>query len=102
MKTIAIPVFGRRISPRLDCADTLLLFRTENGRVMQRQQLLLSMTSSLERAAMLKILGIDVLICGGLTKAMANRLRNGKLEIISWVSGEAEQILARYLAGEVI
>ena len=49
---------------------------------------------------MLKELHVDVLICGGVTKTMANKLESDELEVISWVSGDAEDVLGRYLSGE--
>ena len=100
MKTIAIPTFGCRVSPRLDCAESLLIFTTQNEKIEKREEIRLIKNSPLVSVAMLKELQVDVLICGGVTKSMANKLESDELEVISWVSGDAEDVLGRYLSGE--
>jgi len=60
MKTIAIPVFGNRISPRLDYTVSMQLITIENGSIMSRETIKLITHSSLEKINMLIGLHPDV------------------------------------------
>ena len=41
-----------------------------------------------------------MLICDGITEFCSNQLANTPIQVIPWVSGEVEEVLANYLAGE--
>jgi len=99
MNTIAITVFGTRVSSRLDCAEGVLLVTVEDGAVKKRDQVRLVQTNPLEKINTLLLLGIDVLICGGVPELYANKLRDSGVRVISWVRGEAEEVLSQFLAG---
>ena len=55
----------------------------------------------LEKVKVLIKLNPDVLICGGLTEFCQNRLKNTDIQIIPWVRGDIEEILAQYLEGKL-
>ncbi|NOX66859.1 MAG: hypothetical protein GXO85_13965, partial [Chlorobi bacterium] len=62
MKTIAIPVFGNRISPRLDYTESMQLITIESGSIRGRETVKLLTHSSLEKINMLIRLQPDVII----------------------------------------
>ena len=101
MYTIAISVFGARVSARLDSAEKILLFTVENGTIKNRERVNLIQTDPLRKINMIKNLLPDVLICGGLTEAYSNMLKKNKIKIIPWIRGDAEEVLSQYLAGKL-
>jgi predicted Fe-Mo cluster-binding NifX family protein len=101
MKTIAIPIFKSRVSVRLDCAEYIHLITLERGVVKNRETMRLITANSLEKIKVLIKLNPDVLICGGLTEFCQNRLKNTDIQIIPWVRGDIEEILAQYLEGKL-
>jgi predicted Fe-Mo cluster-binding NifX family protein len=101
MKTIAITVFGTRVSSRLDCTEGVLLVTIADCAVEKREQVRLVQTNPLEKINTLLQLGIDVLICGGVPEIYANKLRNSGVQVIPWVRGEAEEVLSQFLAGKL-
>ena len=101
MKTIAIPIFESRISVRLDCAEYIHLIKLERGVVKNRETMRLITANPLEKIKVLIKLNPDVLICGGLTEYCQNRLKNTDIQIIPWVRGNIEEILAQYLEGKL-
>lgn len=102
MKKLAIPVYGGRISNRLDCSENIMLVTVENGIVKERETIRLALTNSLERINTLIELGADVLICNGITKFYSNKLKDSNIRVIPWVCGDVEETLSRYLEDELI
>jgi len=96
-----IPVFDGRISPRLDCAQRFLLVETASGRVSGAREVVLGCRTPEEMAEKLLSLQVEALICGGLSTLYEERLRNTGLELITWVSGPVEAIIAAYCRGRL-
>jgi predicted Fe-Mo cluster-binding NifX family protein len=101
IQTIAIPVFGNRVSSRLDCSESVLLVTIEDGSVVRRQETRWTHVIPLEKIRLLVQEGVDVLICGGLTETCANMLHDTDIEVIPWVRGEIVQILFQFTEGKL-
>ncbi|MCP4716526.1 MAG: hypothetical protein GY868_15505 [Deltaproteobacteria bacterium] len=101
--TIAIPLFGTRISPRFDCAPTLLLVYTDKQKaaVKEQTELKLHAGDSLERIKQLTTAGVNMLICGGITTEERAILTTQHIKVIPWVTGEAEKALQVFLQGRL-
>lgn len=76
MKTIAITVFGTRVSSRLDCAESVLLVTVDNNTVKKRERVRPVQFNPLEKINMLIKLGVDAVICGGITEVCSNRFND--------------------------
>jgi len=98
---IAIPVFGARVSPRFDCAPNLLFFTVEDGKVLDRGEVVLSYLSPYQRLERVRELGIQALICGGIDGYSTHALQDHKVQVISWVAGEAEEAIKHFLKGDL-
>jgi predicted Fe-Mo cluster-binding NifX family protein len=98
-RKVAIPVFGSRVSSRLDCSESVLLLIIDDGTVLRRQETRWSHVNALEKIRLLVHEGVEVLICGGLTETCANMLHDTGIEVIPWVRGESEEVLTRYMHG---
>lgn len=99
IQKIAIPVFGNRVSSRLDCAESILLVSIEDGKIVRRQETQWTHVNPLAKIRMLVQEGVEVLICGGLTETCANMLHDTDIEVIPWVRGEVEQVLVQFTEG---
>ena len=102
MKTIAISVFGDRISSRLDSSENLMLVTVVDGKVKARELFLLREKDSLKKIEIIIQLKPDVLICGGLTNICESKLRSSNIKVCSWVQGNAEFILSLCLRNKFI
>jgi len=101
MKIIAIPLFGTRVSPRLDCAQNILLVITNNGVAERDETVRILPTNPIEKIRMLNQLGVEIIICGGLTKFYRRMIEKYGISLISNVYGEASEILSQYLKGKL-
>lgn len=96
---VAIPVFGNRVSSRLDCSESILLVSIEDGTIVRRQETRWTHVNPLEKIRLLAQEGVGVLICGGLTETCANMLHDTGIEVIPWVRGEVEVVLFQFMKG---
>lgn len=98
---IAIPVFDNRISARLDCTQNVMLVSIENGVVKERERIRLVEANPLEKMKTLIEVGVQVVICGGITDVCINKLKDNGVKVIPWIRGEAEEVLKQYLEGKL-
>lgn len=102
MKRIAIPVYENRISNRLDCSENINLYTIENDKIDSVKNVILAQKSATAKLNMLLDLGIDVLICNGITEFYYRKLSKSNIKVIPWVSGEVEEVIDQYLKGMFI
>lgn len=96
---IAMPVWEGRISPLFDVARQLLIVDVEEGREMSRLEISLEEGWPPNRVSQLAESAVEVLICGGISRSLADSLRSAGITVVSQIKGESEQILAAFLNG---
>lgn len=101
MKRIAIPVFGDRISNRIDCCEEFMLFTVEKRKIRKTEILCIRQMDPLSRLNRLLDLRVDVLICNGITEFYLHKLGFSEMIIIPWISGKIQDVLKRYLSGNL-
>ena len=97
MELILIPVFGDRISPRLDFAQSMQLIKIEKQKIASRETIKIITQNRLDRINKIINLSPDVIICDGLTEMCKSELQKADITVIPWVHGEIEKILKMYL-----
>jgi len=100
---IAIPVFGSRISPRLDRAKKILLIKIEekDRKVLSFKEKEFQTFGNGENRDFYISNEIDMVICGGLSIEMQAFLVKHKIRVISWVTGEAQKALGLFIEGKL-
>jgi len=98
---IAIPVSFGRVSTAFDFARHLLVIEYEGGKEVRRSEIILEEEVPLNRARRLEAAGVGVLICGAISRPTAGRLASSGIDIIAFVSGSIEEVLAAYFTGEL-
>jgi predicted Fe-Mo cluster-binding NifX family protein len=99
---LAIPVWNDRVSPVFDTASCLMLLDLAEG-VEQGRRLVEVVEASFptQRAKRLAELGVNVLICGAISRPLATCLAVAGIVLIPWVAGPVEDVLRAYLAGRL-
>jgi predicted Fe-Mo cluster-binding NifX family protein len=95
---LAIPVWNDRVSPVFDTAGRVLLLDLADGIEQARQ--LVEVAQALfptERVKRLAELGVNVLVCGAISRPLAGCLSTAGIILIPWVSGALEEVLRAYL-----
>ena len=98
---VVIPVYGSRISPRLDCANHIQIIWVEGGKIQKSESVQYVSNNSLDKFNMLLRLKPSVLICDGITNIYKNILEEKDIKVIPWVTGEKDEVLSKYLSGQL-
>jgi len=98
---IAMPIYRDNVSNVLDFARRLLLVDIENAKVVNRSEVALESQSLPQRAGNLKNLGVDVLICGAISQALANMVTASGIQVLPYVNGRVNDVLEAYLTGQL-
>jgi predicted Fe-Mo cluster-binding NifX family protein len=98
---IAIPVWDNCVSSAFDFANRLLLVDLQNGSESNRTEISLSNESIPQKANKLKSLGVEVLICGAISRALACQVTASGIEVLPYVLGPVDEILKAYLTNQL-
>jgi predicted Fe-Mo cluster-binding NifX family protein len=98
---VAFSVSGKEIAVTFDFARRLLAVKCENGREIQRMVAVLDRVALVNRVKLLTNLGVEVLICGAISRPSAAMLTAAGIRIIPLVSGPVEEVLAAFLNDQV-
>jgi predicted Fe-Mo cluster-binding NifX family protein len=98
---IAIAHWQDRISPVFDVSDRLLLIDIENGRELKRKDNVLRCRGPFERAREVHRLGVQVLLCGAVSRPMETALTRSGVRVIGFICGDFENVLSAYIKGRL-
>ena len=98
---VALPIWQGQISSVFDFAHNLLLIELERGEEKGRQEVLLGDKSGPERVATLRQLDVGVLICGAISRPLAEMVAGSGIQVLPFVTGSTEQIMSAYLTGQL-
>ncbi len=98
---VAIPVWEGGLSPVFDVAGRLLIVEVRDGREVLRYEAPFPEEGLLRRASHLVELRVDVLVCGAISRDLEALLRVQRIQVIPWVTGDPERVLAAFCAGEL-
>ncbi|MCH5373187.1 MAG: hypothetical protein JJ992_04380 [Planctomycetes bacterium] len=98
---VAIPMFGNRVSPRLDCAPAFLVVTLENDQSIKREEFAATSWAPHERTGYLIDLRVDAVICGGIDWCSAETLQRQGIVLYGGVTGDIEEAVAALVRGEL-
>jgi predicted Fe-Mo cluster-binding NifX family protein len=93
---VAISVWEGKISPVFDAAATLLVLEIEGKKELSRFKTHFEEQAVIRRCARIRVLGIDVLICGAISRNFLDMLQISGIQVIPWVCGSADQVLEAF------
>ncbi len=100
-KKIAIPIWQDRVSPVMDTAGQMKIIDYfdghENGYAIE----IIPRSHLVQKAAFLKNLGIDLLICGAISRHLHQILVSSGIDVIPFVHGPVVNVIEAYAKGEL-
>jgi len=94
---VAVTVWENRISPLFDATRTLLIAEIRNGAVIEKHLVPFNCLSPFSRALTLEELGVEILICGGVSDYFARLIEARNIRIIPFVAGRVDEVVEAYL-----
>lgn len=98
---VAVPTWSGRISPVFDVARRLLLADIEDGEEAGREEAAIDDTDLARRAGRMAALGVDVLICGAISRPLEALLVSAGVQVIPGTCGPVEDVLNAFAAGSL-
>lgn len=103
-KKIAIPCIGENLNWHFGRAQTLAAFEIEDGKIKEEKviNILRYAHQHEEIALILKINGVETIICGGIGAGAIAGLQAAGLEVLCGASGKVQEIAQSYAEGTFI
>lgn len=98
---VALTVWEDHISPVLDTARSVVLVEMRNGAPVSRREEALAGDSPYEKAARLRALGVETLVCGAISRPLAELIASLGIQVVPFVSGSVDEVLGAMIAGRV-
>ena len=98
---IAVAVWNGLVSSVFDFAHQLLVVDMESQTEKSRTEISLEQQQGPQRVSRLVDLGVNVLICGAISRPLASMLATSNIEVIPFVSGPVDEVLNAYLNGRL-
>jgi predicted Fe-Mo cluster-binding NifX family protein len=99
--TVAVPVFRNRVSPVFDWCRTLVVLDINDGRVVRRETVSCEAAQPEQLAGRLASHGVDVLVCGGISRQLCGLIEAQRIRVIPWVSGELDEVISAIIGGKL-
>lgn len=98
---IALPTFNGRISPVFDTARKLVLVEVDGANELSRGEHAIQSKSFARRAEHINELGVEILLCGAISRPLAMMIAAQGIEVVPFISGEVDEVLGAYLQGRL-
>ena len=99
---VAIPRMGETVAPCFEYCATMAIFTVAESGAVEQVDFPLKSREPFDRIRLLRDQKVDALISGGMQAFYEDLLKASGLEVVSWVSGLIDDLLALYLRGELL
>ena len=96
---IAVSQWNGRVSPVFDVAERLLLVDMVDNCEIAREGVYLTSIEPFGRIRELARIGADVLICGAISFAIENALKQAGIRVIGFTCGEVDAVVTAFREG---
>ncbi len=96
MQRVGIPIWNNWVSPVFETSSALLIVDFKDKQETARAVVPMESESLLRKMSLLKDIGIDTLICNGVSRRVNNALLECGLKVIPCRSGPVEEIIEAY------
>jgi predicted Fe-Mo cluster-binding NifX family protein len=97
----AFTVWDGRVAPVFDVSREALLLTIEKGAVVSRSVENIETPMPSLKLERLMNLGVQTLICGAISEPLQHELSVRGIEVIGFVAGEIDEVVAGFLAGRL-
>jgi predicted Fe-Mo cluster-binding NifX family protein len=92
---------GETVAPCFEYCATMAIFSVADSGAVEQVDFPLQSREPFDRVRLLRDQKVDTVICGGMQSFYEDLLKASGIEVVSWVSGVVEELLALHLRGEL-
>ena len=98
---IAIPRLEESVAPCFEYGATITFFTVKGKQIIEQIDVPLKSRDPFDRVRLMKAKQVDTVICGGVQSVYEDLLEANDMQVISWVSGKVEELVALFLEGQL-
>ncbi len=98
---VAISFWGDRVAPVFDTAERLRVMELSGVCVLRESVEEIPADSPIQKLQRMQELGIDVLVCGAVSRSLEAVLVSSGIEVISFIAGDLSKVAEAWLAGRL-
>ena len=98
---LALATWNGRISPVFDVSQRVLVVEAVAGKIISRQKHDFATDEVSAKIARLAEFGIDTLVCGAVSRSLADLIVSKGIRLITFVAGETDAVTQACLAGNL-
>jgi predicted Fe-Mo cluster-binding NifX family protein len=98
---VAVPLFRNGVSPRIDIADSLLIYDIDNGIVKGKETCSLTFEHAAQLISILQKKQIARILCAGCPQFFLRMLYFYGVEVVPGVTGDPEYIVKQWIDGKL-
>ena len=99
---VAVPRMGEVVAPCFGYCAMMSIFTIQDDRIVDQIDFPLNSQEPLDRIRLLRDQKVGALICGGMQDVFASMLAAHGIKVISWVSGNIDDLLKLHLRGQLV
>ena len=99
--TVACAIWNNRIAPMFDVSRRALVVRIELGQVVSTKPVALETELPAHKVLRLLDAGVEVLVCGGISRDLTATIEAYGIHVYSSVIGDIPDVLRALMAGEL-
>lgn len=101
MKKAAFATWNDRIAPVFDVACEVHLIDADGGKIVGDSLERLSSDLPAQRALRLAELGVDTLVCGGISRGLLSMITGYGIRVIPFIAGDLRVVVQAWLGGKL-
>ena len=90
---VAIPIWNGRVSPVMDTALRLVVADAVDDRELSKTLIDIPQSDLPQRAEFISELGIDILVCGAVSRQFQRLLVASGVNVCPWMGGDVDEII---------
>ena len=98
---MVISIWNDSVSNVFDFSSRILLVEIENDKEIRRSQIPLESRSLSQRVGQLKNLGADILVCGAISRTVAEMITASAIQLLPYITGSIDDVLQAYQTGQL-
>ena len=98
---LAIPAWQDTVSTAVDFSRRVVLVEVQGNREISRREVSMPEEAAVQRASRLRRLGVQVLICGAISRRLAWFVTQSGIRLVPFVAGQVDDVLTAFLCGRL-
>jgi predicted Fe-Mo cluster-binding NifX family protein len=98
---VAVPEWNERVSPVFDTARSVLVVDIDDRTVVSRSRIELQNGPLHDRVGALTAGGVDVLLCGAVSRPLYEMLETAGIDVTPFLSGPVEVLLQAFIEDRI-